>query len=366
MPEVWRFIAEDGVTASFGLAADEWMAGRRDGPPCLRLYTYQSHCVLIGRHQRLDSEVDLEHCAARGIAVNRRPTGGGTILMGADQLGLALTVPAARRGEFPRGTRELLLRMASGLILALRDLGIGAEFHRKNDLEVGGRKIAGLGIYAAPGGGLLFHASLVVDLDIPLMLSVLRTPFEKLADKAVASVADRMTTIRRELRTPIPMEAVRGHVQDGYAQAFGVAWACIPCTPEELTAIAALEQDRYLTREWVDRRDVRPEIGGDGQVKTAGGLVEARVSLRGSVMTACTITGDFFAAEGQVVRLERRLRRVAAEPEAVHGAVAGLYAEGLALEGVPPEAVAEAVLAAAEDARRRAREGRPYGCFVNP
>lgn len=366
MAEAWRFIADDGVTASFGLAADEWMACRPEGPPCLRLYTYRSHCVLIGRHQRLDSEAHLEHCAARGIAVSRRPTGGGTILMGPDQLGLALTVPAARRGDFPRQTRELFLRMASGLLQALQDLGIGAEFHRKNDLEVGGRKIAGLGIFAAPGGGLLFHASLVVDMDIPLMLSVLRTPFEKLADKAVASVAERMTTIRRELRTSIAVEAVRRQVQEGYARAFGVAWVNAPFAPEELAGIAALEREKYLTCEWMDRRDVRPEVGGDGRVKTAGGLVEARVSLRGSVMTTCCISGDFFAAEGQLARLERRLRRVAADSHAVHTAVASLYAEGWGLEGVPAAAISEAVLAAVEDARRRDREGQPHGCFTNP
>ena len=366
MAEAWRFIAEDAVTASFGLAADEWMAARTEGPPCLRLYTYRSHCVLIGRYQRLESEVRMENCVARGIAVNRRPTGGGTILMGADQLGLALTVPAARRGEFPREIRELFQRMASGLLKALRDLGIAAEFHRKNDLEVNGRKIAGLGIYVAPRAGLLFHASLVVDLDVSLMLHLLKTPFEKLADKAVASVAERMTTVRRELGFPIPVDAVRRRVQEGYAETFGVTWMSTPLSPQELVAIAELERRKYLTSEWVDQRGIPPEVGGEGRVKTAGGLIEAHVNLRGSVITACCITGDFFAAEGQVARLERRLRRVAAEPQALHLAMAELSAEGWGLDGVPAEGVAEAVLAAVEDARRRRRDGRPYGCFTNP
>jgi lipoate-protein ligase A len=364
--DTWRFIAEDGVTASFGLAADEWMASRTEGPPCLRLYTYRSHCVLIGRHQRLGAEVQLENCAAHGISFNRRPTGGGTILMGADQLGLALTVPAARRGEFPRETRELFQRMASGLLQALRALGIAAEFHRKNDLEVEGRKIAGLGLYAAPRGGLLFHASLVVDMDIPLMLRVLKTPFEKLADKAVSSVADRMTTVRREVGFPISVDAVRRRVQQGYAGTFEVTWTQTPLTPAEREAMAELERRKYLTSEWVDQRGIPLEAGGDGRVKTAGGLIEAHVSLRGSVIMACCITGDFFAGEGQVARLERRLRRVAAEAQALQQAIADLCAEGWGLDGVPAAAVAEAVLAAVNDARRRERDGQPYGCFVNP
>ena len=62
--------------------------------PTLRLYTYASHAALVGRYQTLDAEVDLEACAATGTAVSRRPTGGGAIVMGRDQLGVALVLPA--------------------------------------------------------------------------------------------------------------------------------------------------------------------------------------------------------------------------------------------------------------------------------
>ena len=97
MPTAWRYLADDGVTASFGLAADETLA-RRQGveasPPTVRLYTYASHCALIGRFQRLHAELRLDECRRLGVAVNRRPTGGGAIIMGRDQLGVAITVPA--------------------------------------------------------------------------------------------------------------------------------------------------------------------------------------------------------------------------------------------------------------------------------
>ena len=48
-------------------------------------------------------------------------------------------------------------------------MGIAASFRGKNDLEVAGRKIAGLGIHRDASGGLLFHASLLLDLDVALM-----------------------------------------------------------------------------------------------------------------------------------------------------------------------------------------------------
>src|SRR5574341_130895 len=181
----WRFITDDNVLASFGLAADEALAQRMGmylSQPTLRLYTYRSHCALVGRFQNVENEVRVEYCRAHGITINRRPTGGGAILMGADQLGVALTIPGRGDDSYSHA-RELMGSFSEGLVRGLNELGVEARFRRKNDIEVNSKKLVGLGIYRAPSGGLLFHASLLVDLDIALMLNVLNTPFEKISDK---------------------------------------------------------------------------------------------------------------------------------------------------------------------------------------
>lgn len=366
MGACWRYLEDDGVEASFGLAVDEWMASRSDGPPALRLYTYASHCVLIGRYQRLDSEVHVEVCRTLGVALNRRPTGGGAILMGADQLGLALTIPAGMRAVFPRRAQELFPALAAGLVEGLRALGIAAAFHRKNDLEVRGRKIAGLGLYAAPAGGLLFHASLLVDLDLPLMLRVLHTPFEKLADKGVATLADRMTTVRRETGRALGVPEVRERIAGGYARAFGVTLEPGSLTAAERSAVEALERGKYLTAAWLEQPGLVPEAGGSCRLKTPGGLVEVHLTLRQNAIASCCVTGDFFAEEGRLAELERRLRRAAADPATVRETLERLYTEGLGIPGVAPEALAAAVDGAVRDAAARRACGIPYGCFVNP
>ena len=89
---MWRYFSEDRVSDYFGLAADETMAlriGKNQSPPILRLYTYRSNSALVGRFQRIENELNLNFCETQGISVNRRPTGGGAILMGEDQLGVA-------------------------------------------------------------------------------------------------------------------------------------------------------------------------------------------------------------------------------------------------------------------------------------
>ena len=168
---VWRLLTRDGVAAACGLATDEVLARNVGGglsPPTLRLYTYRPHVALVGRFQDAASEIHLDYAQRHDIQVNRRPTGGGAILMGPDQLGVALALPGREDGLGERA-RELMVRFSAGLVRGLADLGITAVFRGKNDLAVGGRKIAGLGIYRAPCGGLLFHASLLVDLDVKLM-----------------------------------------------------------------------------------------------------------------------------------------------------------------------------------------------------
>lgn len=365
----WRYVSDDGVTASFGLAADEALT-RRQGttasPPTLRLYTYASHCALVGRFQRVASEVRFDSCRARGIAVNRRPTGGGTILMGAEQLGVAIMT---RADGLPRSydrIRDLFQRFGAGLIAALGALGIAAEYRRKNDIEVAGRKIAGLGIYFDRGGGLLFHASLLVDLDIPLMLSVLKTPLAKISDKAIATVADRISTVRRECGRAVELDEVRSLVRDAYARTLGVELTAGDFTPAERQEIAALERERYAAENWVYQEPAVPDSTGSATVKTAGGLVSAHLTLAGEVIKAVYLTGDFFCDEVAVMQIERALRWHATDPIEVMATLGRLSAEGVALPQVGPDEIARAVGVAIDAARRHEQGALAKGCFVNP
>jgi lipoate-protein ligase A len=367
----WRLIQDDGVTASFGLAADEALThrtGRGESPPTLRLYTYRSHCALVGRFQTTEHEVHVDYCRAHGVAINRRPTGGGAILMGADQLGVALMLPARGDASYGRA-RAIMARFSQGLVDALGKLGVNAGFRRKNDIEVAGRKIVGLGIYRSPAGGLLFHASLLVDLDIPLMLRVLNTPFEKLSDKAVSTVAGRITTVRRETGRALSLDAVREEVARGYARAFDVALEPGTFTPEELTAIRALEQEKYRTEAWVFQQIDAPDAEGMARLKTPAGLLEARVSLGGRLIKSAWIRGDFFTSENAIADLEGRLRWHSPEPEAIRATVAAVYSRwGDDLRAIPSDALVRVIQNAVRRARVAETRARtdPYGCFVTP
>ncbi len=367
----WRLIEDDGVSASIGLAVDECLAhrvGTGTSQPTLRLYTYRSHCALVGRFQNIDNEINRAYCEANGIALNRRPTGGGAIIMGKDQLGIALCIPG-RQGDSYRQARELMVHFSAGIISGLEALGIQAAFWGKNDIEINNRKVAGLGVYRAPEGGLLFHASVLVDLDIAFMLYVLKTPFEKITDKAIASVADRVTTVRRESESPVTLDEIRASIAAGYRRAFEVSLAAGDFLPDELEAIDALEKSKYLTPEWVNQTTAIPDTFGEALVKTPAGLLDVRATLAGTTIKAIFIGGDFFATEGAVAELEARLRWHPASPERVRETLAAGYAERAnQLNNLPLEALQVAIQQAVRDAQKAESAARadPYGCFVNP
>ena len=366
----WRLITEDGVTDTFGLAGDEALAGcvgQGRCEPTLRLYTYLP-CALVGRFQTVANEVHIGQCRAAGVPINRRPTGGGAIVMGADQLGVALTLPGTAKDAYSRA-RDMMVRFSAGLVAALHGMGIDAEFRGKNDVEVAGRKIAGLGIFRHSSGGLLFHASLLVDLDVAHMLKVLNTPFEKITGKEIATVAARASTVRKELGRAISLDEVRDRVAEGYGQAFQVTLEPGAFTERERDAIAILERKKYATEAWVHQHIDLPDAFGSARKKTPAGLLDIRVTLAGRMVKAVFIGGDFFAAEGAVAELERVLRWHSARPGAIEGTLRGVFdRRGRELEGIPAaelvETVQMAVLRASQTGARE--QMNLYGCFVDP
>lgn len=368
----WRYIENNFVTASAGLAADEVLANRvgaGTSQPTLRLYTYQS-CALVGRFQTMENELNLDYCAENKIPVNRRPTGGGAIIMSEDQLGVALAIPA-KSDESYASVRERMSQFSQGIISGLATLGINVEFRRKNDLEVNGKKIAGLGLHKTATGGLLFHASLLVDLDVPYMLNVLNTPFEKISDKEIATVAERTTTVNRELKISqsLTMDEVRETILDGYKNAFDTEIIMSDFSVDEKNEIRQLEKDKYLDSDWIFQKTDVPDATGKSIVKTAGGLLDIRIVLAGSMIKSAYVGGDFFTSEHAIADLEQSLRWHSSQEKSLTKTLTQVYERWSGdLANLPVEFLTKGILSAIQKAERMARKesSNPYGCFVTP
>lgn len=359
----WRLLTDDGADAADGLATDEALMHAYRGAtipePTLRLYTYRTHCALVGRFQDPAAELNLERCEATGTQVNRRPTGGGAIIMGERQLGVAL-VTSLRDPRTPTHARAIIDTFGGAIARALASLGIDGEVRGKNDIAVEGRKITGLGIYVDAHDAVLFHASVLVGLDVDFMLRVLNIPAAKLADKAIRSVRQRITTISEQAGREVATDDARARVAGAFAETFGVTMQPDALTPDERALVAEVSSQRYGDASWVFQRTaITPE--GTSILKTPGGLLRISLELSGNALKDVQIFGDFMATETAVPALEAALRWVAADRDRVTEAIAEGWRRGGGLQGVPTEDLVAAIWQAVVDAR--ARRGAAGSCY---
>lgn len=293
---------------------EERQAGRV--PDTIRFLRFPP-TALIGRHQDLGNEVDLDYCQQNGIGTVRRITGGGAIYLDEGQLGWELVFHRASLGiaALPDIAEAICNAAAAGL----SSLGVDARFRPRNDIEVNGRKISGTGGFF-DGDILIYQGTVLVDLNPQQMVSALRIPESKLAKRKLDSAAERVVTLKELLGDDLPdMATIKQALIDGFAESLGIT-----AEPGE---ISAAEEER--AKEHFD-----DEIGTDefvaeindpaahdevlsGSHTGAGGTINSFVRLEGptrGILQRVLLSGDFFVTPPRIVfDLEAHLKGVRLE-----------------------------------------------------
>ena len=156
---------------------------RGDAPPrggVLRIWERPAPCVVLGRANRAARNVDAAACAAGGVPVLRRGSGGGTVLLGPGAICWSLVLPvgppAGVPGDIPAVTAAIMHRLAA----AFRDAGVPAGVDGTSDLTVRGQN----GNRVKVGGNaqrwlqraMLHHGTLLYDFDLSLIPRYLSPP----------------------------------------------------------------------------------------------------------------------------------------------------------------------------------------------
>jgi len=365
----YRYIQESNTSASYGLAADEFLMDYHHQnerfPATLRLYNYRDYAVLAGRFQDINAEIDIEACKKNGFEYGRRLTGGGAILMGTGQLGICF---ACSSDTFKWGNvRELYYKFSEPIIEALQILGINASFRSKNDLEVNGKKIAGLGVHVSSTGEIQFHTSLLIDLDVKQMLRVLKIPIQKFDDKKkVNAVEERITTINRELKREVPIDEVIDLVKHCFAESLQTEFAPTDFTVLEKQKIRALEEKRYLSDDWIFQRSPQADMTGMSLKKTPAGLLRTYIGLKGETIKSVLITGDFFDQAVLLTKIESELKWSSMDEEKISKVVARVFAANTSEAtkfGLVPAVVTQCIWLAAQRAMAAERYTYNGSCY---
>ncbi len=263
----WRLLdsgAEDGFT---NMAIDEAMllaTQEQRIPPTLRVYAWQPACLSIGAFQSVGSDIDIAACADHGIDWVRRPTGGRAILHDRE---VTYSVVAPQNNERVAGdVMESYRRISQGLLAGLRLLRVNAVLApsaispapagaakpaacfaapSQHEIMVGGRKIVG-SAQRRQGAAILQHGSILLDLDVALLMSLLRFPSDDERERVAARVRDESVTLNGLLGRTLTYGAVAGTLATGFAAALAIDLHAATLTPWEEEQTARLRRDKYL------------------------------------------------------------------------------------------------------------------------
>lgn len=250
----WRFISTETHSAVMNMALDEvCLNGIAAGkvPPTIRLYRWKPSAVSIGYFQSLKREVDIEKCKELGVDVVRRQTGGGAVYHDYEgELTYSVLAPV---DFFPKNIIESYRVICGWIIDALNKLGIESEFIPINDIVTGGKKISG-NAQTRRKGVLLQHGTILYKVDVKKMFSLLKIPDEKMRDKMIAAVEERVTSLTA-LNPELKFEELEGTFMDSFKLK---ALSLKPSldivdgewSEDELSAARKLASDKYGAEEW--------------------------------------------------------------------------------------------------------------------
>ena len=225
--------------------------------PTLRFYGWDPPAVSLGYFQGLQEEIDIEACRAFGIDAVRRITGGGAVFHHHEvtySIVIPLEHPLARASIID--SYRLLL---AGIIEGLAELGIQAEFAPINDIVSAGKKISG-NAQTRKNGCILQHGTIIVEVDVDLMFSILRVPQEKTKGKLIEDIKSRVTSIRRCLSVPDSVSfeelfsTTIAALEKGFARALNLSYERSEPTDLELQNAERLAREKFSNYQWTALR----------------------------------------------------------------------------------------------------------------
>jgi lipoate-protein ligase A len=222
-------------------------------PNTLRLYCWKPSAVSIGKFQVIENEVQVDNCKKPGVDVVRRITGGGTVYHDAENE-ITYSVVADKASLETQDIAAVYAKIYAGLVETLRILGITADFNEGNaktcpNLTVRGRKISG-SAQCHKSGVVLQHGTLLLDVNLKRMFTLLRVPWAKTYMEVVNVAKDKITSINDELGRAAPREKVNQALIEGFQKGLGVKFVDGELTIQEHKLAQGLFTEKYAANDW--------------------------------------------------------------------------------------------------------------------
>ena len=239
-----RCIYSPSTDIYFHLAAEEYLL--KQGNEDVFMLWQDTPSVVIGKHQRLQAEVDREWVERKRIHIARRFSGGGAVYHDLGNVNLTFIEKASRFPDF-----TVYIQRTLDFLVAM---GIMAKGDDRLGIYLNGLKISG-SAQCVHKNRVLYHCTLLYDTDLTALNKALnpKSLFNEERNKerisstyAVPSVRSEVTNIRRHLS--------RGSVDDFKEEAFRYfsrSQVVSSFSEEERRIINRLRKEKYMRDEWI-------------------------------------------------------------------------------------------------------------------
>ena len=180
--------AVPGVDPPTNLALEEALVRAVPAAPVLRIWQ-DGPCVVLGRGQRLHREANVTACAAAGVRVVRRASGGGAVYHDLGNLNITLVVPGWVPG--------LAGHLAALVAAVVRQLGLAPT-------------VTGRGVFAGPVKVSGLASQLTRDATLAHATLLVTTPAAQVVAFLAPAPADAHPLDSRRARVLPLCEMVRG------------------------------------------------------------------------------------------------------------------------------------------------------------
>ncbi len=239
-----RFLPSISANGAKQMAIDEAiLLARGEGlvPDSLRFYSWKPPCVSIGYFQSAKLEVDSEKARQQGVDIVRRYTGGGAVFHDSE-LTYSIVISEQR---LPKDIIESYKHICGFVVRALKKLRLPAKFAPINDIIVNSRKISG-NAQTRRNGIVLQHGTVLLNVDINKMFSLLRVPDEKQKHKLVLGV----TSVSQELGRELEFEELASAMRASAIEHFKLRLKESPLTEAEVRKANELKSSKYGNKGW--------------------------------------------------------------------------------------------------------------------
>ncbi len=279
------YIIDHSTDPQWNLAAEEYLFKRFD-KPVFRLWR-NDPSIIIGLHQNVYAEINIDYVKEHNIPVVRRLSGGGAVFHDLGNVNFTFIDNKVNGEE----TSAMFARFTKPILEAMNELGINAVLKGRNDLVIDDKKFSGNAV-AVYRERVLQHGTLLFSSSITDLSKALASRPEQYEGKAVKSNRARVTNISEHLKNRMSVNDFILFMERFIVSRDPEKYQKYSYNVDDLKEIAKLKHEKYSKDSW--NYGSSPAYSFSKVKRFEWGLLESYINIDKGVITDLHFYGNYF------------------------------------------------------------------------